>query len=153
PISLFYLLTQFVFNPFNYSFKSSAHLNLSSGENFQGEKLISILENIAFQAAGALDSSIATYLLICKIIESGSMLTGQASTQAAQDVQAFSSSLVIQSSSKLFPSSKPFSPLFRFCLISVILSRVSIMIFLGDSFLPVMLAGHSAVHRPHSVHV
>src|SRR5690606_41588132 len=30
-------------------------------------------------------------------------------------------------------------------------SRVSIMIFLGESFFPVILAGHSAVHLPHSV--
>src|SRR5690554_1121560 len=30
-------------------------------------------------------------------------------------------------------------------------SRVSIMIFRGDSFFPVILAGHSAVHLPHSV--
>src|SRR5690554_6070900 len=30
-------------------------------------------------------------------------------------------------------------------------SRVSIIIFLGESFLPVILAGHSAVHLPHSV--
>src|SRR5690606_19494844 len=30
-------------------------------------------------------------------------------------------------------------------------SRVSIIIFRGESFFPVILAGHSAVHLPHSV--
>src|SRR5690606_2712 len=33
------------------------------------------------------------------------------------------------------------------------LSRVSIIILRGESFLPVLLAGHSSVHRPHSVQV
>src|SRR3954469_20553420 len=36
--------------------------------------------------------------------------------------------------------------------ISSILSRVSIMIFLGGSSFPVIFAGHSLVQRPHSVH-
>ena len=35
---------------------------------------------------------------------------------------------------------------------SSILSLVSIIIFLGDNFLPVIFAGHTLVHLPHSVH-
>ena len=36
--------------------------------------------------------------------------------------------------------------------IFALLVAVSIIIFLGDNFLPVVFAGHTEVHRPHSVH-
>src|SRR5690606_18646508 len=51
------------------------------------------------------------------------------------------------------PSSAPPLCLRMFSPTSTIRSRVSIMIFRGDSNLPVMLAGQTEVHRPHSVHV
>ena len=73
----------------------SAQLKRSFGENFQGAILFSKLENIAFQEAGVSAFSIATNLRTSIIIESGSILIGQASTQALQVVQAITSSFKI----------------------------------------------------------
>src|SRR5690606_12694970 len=67
----------------------------SEGEYFQGAPLFSTFPNIALIGAGACDSSITAYCRSSIIIFSGSMLTGHASTQALQVVQAQSSSRVI----------------------------------------------------------
>ncbi len=81
------------------------------------------------------------------------MLIGQASTHAWQDVQAQISSSEIKSLNNFFPSSLN-SPEFAslFPPISSIRSLQSIMIFLGDNVFPVLLAGQTEVHLPHSVH-
>src|SRR5580765_966795 len=73
----------------------SAHLSRSSGENFQGAKLFSVLLNIAFHSCGALLSSIIKNLRNCTMISNGSILTGHSSTHAWHVVQARSSSSVI----------------------------------------------------------
>ena len=73
----------------------SVHLSLSSGLNFQGAKLFSILLNMPFHSAGALLSSIMSERRNSKIISNGLMLTGHSCTQALQEVQALNSSAVI----------------------------------------------------------
>ena len=79
----------------NSYFISSTHLSLSSGLNFQGAKLFSILLNMAFHSCGALLSSIIKERRSSIIISSGEIETGHSSTQALQVVQARSSSTVI----------------------------------------------------------
>src|ERR1700704_1430387 len=74
---------------------SSAHLSLSSGLNFQGAKLFSILPNIVFHSGGALLSSITNDRRSSRIIVNGLIPTGHSSTQALHVVQALSSSVVI----------------------------------------------------------
>ncbi|MNL57169.1 hypothetical protein D3C87_1807120 [compost metagenome] len=88
------------------------------------------------------------------------MLIGQACVHALQLVQAQISSRVIYVSIKDLPSSNPVAALSPaltalsiFLPTSSILSRVSIMIFRGDRSFPVMFAGHTEVHLPHSVQV
>src|SRR5690242_17513721 len=71
----------------HYFFSSLAQLNRSAGENFQGAKLVSMFWNIEFQDAGAPDSSIATYRRSSRMISSGLIITGHASTHALQLVQ------------------------------------------------------------------
>src|SRR5688572_7139536 len=105
-----------------------------------------------FHEAGDPDSSMATYRLNSKIMSSGLIITGHASTQALQLVQALISSFVMKSPSKVLPSFNPGPPASKLFPTCSIRSRVSIMILRGESFFPVRLAGHSEVHRPHSVH-
>src|SRR4051812_6918192 len=75
--------------------RSSAHLSLSSGENFQGAKLFSVLLNMLFHSAGALLSSIIKYRRSCTMISKGLIATGHSCTHAWQVVQARNSSSVI----------------------------------------------------------
>ena len=89
-----------------------------------------------------------------RMMPMGEMLIGQASTHAWQLVQAQSSSSVIQFPNSVFPSGSHVPPLASRCWpISSMRSRVDIMILRGLKSLPVWLAGHSLVQRPHSVHV
>ena len=57
-------------------YSPSVHLSLSSGLNFQGAKLFSILLNIPFHSAGALLSSMIRERRNSKMISNGLMLTG-----------------------------------------------------------------------------
>src|SRR5690606_41553883 len=104
------VFTKYLMRPFmllffynHSSFSCSAQLTRSLGENFQGEKLVSMFWNIAFHCAGELHSSIAAYRRSSKIMLSGSILTGQASTQVLQLVQALITSLMIYSFNKDLP--------------------------------------------------
>ena len=67
-------------------------MSLSSGENFQGAKLFSILLKVPFHSWGALLSSIIKERLNSVMIFKGEILTGHASTQALHVVQALNSS-------------------------------------------------------------
>ena len=69
--------------------------NLSEDGNCHGAPLFSILEKTKLSSEGAADSSITRYLLKSIIIDKGSILIGQASTQALQDVHAHISSFEI----------------------------------------------------------
>lgn len=95
-----------------------------------------MLLKILLSSIGAADSSITKYLLKSTIMDNGSILIGQASVHALQEVQAHNSYLEIESNNDL-PSSNP-SPSFLipFPTIST-LSLTSIITFLGDSILPV----------------
>lgn len=76
-------------------FYSLFQFSLSIWLNGQGAPLFSMLDIILFRSVGAALCSITKYLLISKIIDNGLILTGQASTQALQLVQAHNSSCVI----------------------------------------------------------
>ena len=78
-----------------FYFICSVHLSLSSGLNFQGAKLFSVLLNIEFHSWGALLSSMMSERRNSKIISNGEIETGHSSTHALQVVQARSSSTLI----------------------------------------------------------
>jgi hypothetical protein len=134
-----------------YNGAFSAHFSRSCAENCQGAPLFSMVWKMAFSPAGAADSSITRYLRISRMTAGWLMLIGHSCAQALQVMHAHNSSSLMKSrrSERLSENSLPFlaipGPFSR------ILARMSMMIFRGDSCFPVILAGQTEVHRPHSV--
>src|SRR5690606_19866994 len=74
---------------------ASRQLARSACAYFQGAPLFSMFPNMVLRLAGACDSSMTAYRLSSTMISSGLILTGHASTQALQVVQAQISSRVM----------------------------------------------------------
>src|SRR5688572_3197816 len=140
-----------------------AQLKRSSGENAHGAPLFSIFENITARSGETFDSSITRFLRISTMKGTWSISTGHSWIHAMQVVQAHSSSSEIKVSLTSGLSTAagvcPFvaCPLVFPAIKSgpAILTRLrrSIKSLRGESFLPVLFAGHTSVHLPHSVQV